>query len=317
MRSSRHPIWLAGALALACAACAPSAPPVTQDGAAAAPVADAAAVGEATGQVHRFRIGALDAAVLRDGEFVLPNDGSILAIGQHKADVDALLRGAGVETDPLRLSIQGLLVRSAAHVILFDTGYGTHDPAYGGTLMAALDEAGVDPAQVTDVFISHAHADHVGGLLDRDGQPVFTAARIRMSAPEWAALQADAERAPLVQAIASRVEVFAPGATQIVPGVSAVAVDGHTPGHSAYLVEDGDARLLFLGDTAHHHVISVQRPRWTIQFDGDAPTAEASREALLARLADEALDVSSPHFPFPGLGRVERRDDRFVWVPAP
>src|SRR5690606_5749918 len=118
------------------------------------------------------------------------------------------------------------------------------------------------------------------------------------------------------QAIAPQVETFAPGAQDIVPGVSAVAVDGHTPGHSGYLVADGDARLLYIGDSAHHHVISVQRPRWTIQFDRDPVLAEDSREAPLARLADESLMVSSPHFPFPGVGRIERRGDSFAWVPA-
>jgi len=237
-------------------------------------------------------------------------------MGEDKAEVDALLTAAGVATDPLQLSIQGLLVQGGERVILFDTGIGAAEWADGGRLLQSLQAAGVEPEQVTDVFISHLHGDHVGGLVDGDGQPVFANATVRMTAPEWEALQADEGQAALVQAIAPQVETFAPGAQDVVPGVDAVAVDGHTPGHSAYLVQDGDAKLFYLGDSAHHHVISVQRPRWTIQFDGDAPLAEDSREALLDRQADEALPVSSPHFPFPGLGRIERRDDGFVWVPA-
>ncbi|MGY1410712.1 MBL fold metallo-hydrolase [Luteimonas sp. A611] len=267
--------------------------------------------------VHRFTIGALQAAVLRDGDITLPNDGSIVAMGEPKAEVDALLAAAGESTDPLRLAIQGLLVEAGERVVLFDTGVGAAEWADGGRLLPSLRAAGFEPAQVTDVFISHAHQDHVGGLVDGDGQPAFPNATVRLSEPEWAALRADEGQAALAQAIAPQVQAFAPGVQDVVPGVSAVPVDGHTPGHSAYLIGEGDARLLYIGDSAHHHVISVQRPRWTIQFDGDAPLAEDSREALLARAADEALPVSSPHFPFPGVGRIERRDHGFAWVPAP
>lgn len=311
--SPRSLLALAGAIAIACAACAQPSSPA---GAQAVP-ADADTAPVQSPDVHPFTIGALQAVALRDGDITLPNDGSIVAMGEAKAEVDALLEAAGEPTDPLRLAIQGLLVQAGERVVLFDTGAGAAEWADGGRLLPSLREAGFEPAQVTDVFISHAHQDHVGGLVDGEGQPAFPNATVRLSAPEWAALRADEGQAALAQAIAPRVETFAPGTDDVVPGVSALAVDGHTPGHSAYLVGEGDARLLYIGDSAHHHVISVQRPRWTIQFDGNAPLAEDSREALLARAADEALPVSSPHFPFPGVGRIERRDDGFAWVPAP
>lgn len=312
--ASRHRLLaLASAIALACAACSQQPPaPAAQ---AEAPAAEA--VPDSSPDVHRFAIGAFEAAMVRDGDITLPHDGSILAVGQPRADVDALLQAEGLATDPLQLSIQGLLVTAGERVMLFDTGAGAASFADGGRFPQSLRAAGVEPAQVTDVFISHAHGDHVGGLVDGNGQPAFPNATVRLSEPEWAAMQADAGQAALVQAIASQVDTFAPGAGDVVPGVDAVAVDGHTPGHSAYLVKDGDARLLYIGDAAHHHVISVRRPRWTIQFDGDAPVAEASREALLARAADEGLAIASPHFPFPGVGRIERREDgSFAWVPA-
>lgn len=310
---------LAGAIAIACAACAPAPPPApaSMDDRPVKDEATAEATSAAASDVHRFAIGTLQAAVLRDGGITVPNDGSTIAMGQPKAEVDALLQAAGLATDPLQLSMQGLLVQAGERVLLFDTGAGAAEWADGGRLLQSLQAAGFEPAAVTDVFISHLHGDHVGGLVDGDNRPAFPNATVRMTAPEWQALQADEGQAALAQAIAPQVETFAPGAADIVPGVSAVAVDGHTPGHSAYLVEDGDARLVYIGDSAHHHVISVQRPRWTIQFDRDAPLAEDSREALLARLADESLPVASPHFPFPGVGRIERRDDGFVWVPAP
>ncbi|WP_202845140.1 MBL fold metallo-hydrolase [Luteimonas saliphila] len=305
--------FLAVALAALLAGCAESPPPP-----ATAPelsAAQAAATPAAHPDVHRFSIGQHEAMVLRDGDIRLPNDGSIVAQGVPKAETDALLDAAGQPTDTLRLDIQALLVRAGDRVVLFDTGAGNASFADAGRLPQSLQAAGVDAADVTDIVISHAHGDHVGGLLDGDGRPAFANAAIRMSAPEWEALRGDAGMAALAEAIAPRVEAFEPGA-EVLPGVTSLPVAGHTPGHSAYVIADGDQRLLYIGDSAHHHVISVQRPRWTIQFDRDAPLAEDSREALLARIADEGWTMQSPHFPFPGLGRIERREDSFAWVPA-
>ncbi|TDK23141.1 MBL fold metallo-hydrolase [Luteimonas aestuarii] len=311
MRKTR--LLLAAALATALVACADPAPPpaasVLPQGST-----DIAETQARSADAHRFNIGQYEAVVLRDGEIRLPNDGSIVAQGVPKADADALLDAAGLPTDTLELNVQALLVRAGDRVVLFDTGAGDADFADAGRLQSSLQVAGVEAAEVTDILISHAHGDHVGGLLDGDGQPAFANATVRMTAPEWQALRDDAGMAALSTAIAPRVEAFAPGA-EVLPGVTSVPVAGHTPGHTAYMIADGDARLLYIGDTAHHHVISVQRPRWTIQFDGDAPVAEDSREALLARIADENLMVSSPHFPYPGLGRIARRDDGFVYVP--
>ena len=96
--------------------------------------------------------------------------------------------------------------------------------------------------------------------------------------------------------------------------VTAVPVKGHTPGHSAYEIASGADRLLYIGDSAHHSVISVQKPDWTVEFDGDAPTAQASRRALLQRAADQNLRLYAVHFPYPGLGHVQARGDGFVWI---
>lgn len=199
-------------------------------------------------------------------------------------------------------------------VLLFDVGAGDADFADAGRLRTSLRAAGLGPEQVSDIFVSHAHGDHVGGLLDGAGQAVFESATVHLSAPEWQALQEDASNAALAAAITPRVEAFAPG-SGILPGVTAVEVEGHTPGHSAFEIVDGDARLLYIGDAAHHFAVSVQRPQWTIAFDGDAPTAEANRANLLARVADSGMTIASPHFPFPGLGHIVRRDQGFAWAP--
>ncbi|WP_374599702.1 MBL fold metallo-hydrolase [Brevundimonas sp.] len=297
------------ALALTLAACSPPAEK------AAETAATAPAAAPAFTNAFAFTIGALDAYALKDGSLSVPNNGEVLAIGEPKADVDALLTANGLPTDNLGLSIQPMLVRMGDRVVLFDTGAGGQ-MGTEGKLLTSLSAAGVQPAQVTDILISHAHGDHVGGLVNAQGQLVFANATIRMTANEWDALKADPTMAALVTAITPKVQTFAAGA-EVLPGVTAVDIQGHTPGHTGYQITSGSEGLLYIGDTMHHSVISVQRPNWTIQFDGRADVAEASRRALLERAASENLRLYAVHFPYPGLGRIERRADDFVWVAEP
>lgn len=274
--------------------------------------ATAADVTAASPDVKAFRIGTWDAFALRDGTLSFPNDGKTLAMGEPKAEVDALLTAAGLPTDQAQLSLQPLLVKMGERTVLFDAG-AAGQMGTDNKLQASLRTAGASPEQVTDILISHAHGDHVGGLVNANGALAFPNATIRMSANEWTALQGDAQMARLVAAITPRVQTFQPNA-EVVPGVTAVDVAGHTPGHSAYEIGSGPDRLLYIGDAMHHSVVSVQRPDWTIAFDGDATTAEASRRALLERVAAGNQRIYAVHFPFPGLGRIQRRDDDFVWV---
>ena len=265
--------------------------------------------------VFRFRIGALDAAALKDGDIDAANDGKTFGVGQPTEQVAALLAAAGQPSDVLHLSIQPLLVRSGTRILLFDTGAADASFARAGRLPATLRAAGVEPSQVSDVFISHRHPDHVGGLLTREGALAFPNATIHLTAPEWEALQQDRDAAALVAAITPKVAAFPPGAALLPGVVTAVPVDGHTPGHSAYEIASGDERLLYIGDSAHHFVVSVQRPEWTVQYDENAPLAQPSRRALLQRAADDNLRIYAVHFPFPGLGHINPQGDSFVWQP--
>ena len=287
--------------------------PQTAATATPAPPASEATQAASHPDVFRFRIGALEAAALKDGDIDAANDGKTFGVGQPTDQVGAVLTAAGQPADVLHLSIQPLLVRSGTRILLFDTGAADASFARAGRLPASLRAAGVEPEQVTDVFLSHRHPDHAGGLLTREDKPAFPNATIHLAAPEWQALQDDRDAAPLVAAIAPKVAAFQPGAVLLPGVVTAVAMDGHTPGHSAYEIASGDERLLYIGDSAHHFVVSVQRPEWTVQYDANAPLAQTRRRALLQRAADDDLRVYAVHFPFPGLGRIRTREDSFVW----
>lgn len=271
---------------------------------------------------YRFTIGDFAATALLDGTLTVPNDGKVFAVDRSPEEVAALLTAASLPSDSLTLSCQPLLVKSADRVLLFDTGAGTNFGPGLGALPDSMAAAGIDAADVTDIFISHSHGDHIGGLVSAAGALVFPNATIHVSSPEWEFIQGmptdSAERAAqlaaFIDAVTPKIAAFEPGA-DIVPGVvGAVEIQGHTPGHSGYLITSGEESLLYIGDAMHHSVVSVQEPDWTIAFDGDAPTAEASRGALLSRSAESGQRIYAVHFPFPGLGTIERGDSGFAWV---
>ncbi|WP_231639232.1 MBL fold metallo-hydrolase [Sphingomonas profundi] len=287
---------VAGALALMMAAAAP--------GVAAPAVAPAAAT--------PFRLGALRLVALRDASNPVPNDGSVFGKDQGPAAVAGVLKAAGAATDTIALSVDCLLVTLPGRVVLIDTGLG---PKAGGALLASLAVAGVRPGAVTDVLITHSHFDHVGGLLAADGTPAFPNATIRMSAPEWAFMQSQDRGKAIAAAIRDKVQPFAPGA-QLMPGIRAVALPGHTPGHSGYEIASGASRLIDIGDSAHSAIVSLAEPDWTITYDTDSAAGKAQRRAILTRLAASHEPVFAPHFPFPGVGTVVAKGDGFAWKPG-
>ena len=268
------------------------------------------------GRAEKLTIGNLEAYALVDGHLELPNDGKVLGVGQPTSATADVLAAAGLPRDTIRLDIQCLLVKSGGKVILFDTGLGKFAEGNNGHLTKSLALAGVQPEAVTDIFISHTHSDHVGGLVTKTGALAFPSATIHLSAPEWASLQAeqDKDAQALVNSIAAKVAAFEPG-TQVLPEVKAVDTRGHTPGHSSYLIGTGADAVFYIGDLAHHHVISVQRPAWSIQFDADRPAAEAMRQQTLAKLASDGTRVFAVHFPFPGVGNVVAQGDGQAWKP--
>lgn len=259
--------------------------------------------------VHPFAIGTLQAVALKDGDLTLDNAAGSSPWSDTAGVAEALRPTGDVK---IHLSIQPLLIRGDDKVVLIDTGAGG-GMGTANKLPASLAAAGVQPAQVTDILISHGHGDHVGGLVS-NGVLAFPNATIRMSAAEWTALQADAQLAALIPIITPRVEAFEPGA-QVTPSITAVALQGHTAGHTGYEIVSGQDRLLYLGDALHSSIISVERPEYVNQWDFDSDAAIATRLAVLGRGATQSLRVYGVHFPYPGLGKFQRRADGFIWVP--
>jgi glyoxylase-like metal-dependent hydrolase (beta-lactamase superfamily II) len=260
----------------------------------------------------KFNIGKLTAYALHDADFAAANDGSVFAPDGTTEDVAKVLKAAGAPSDVIALSVNALLVKMKGHVVLIDTGLG---PKAHGVLMQSLKEAGMSAGDVTDVLITHVHGDHIGGLATADGMPAFPKAKVRMSNAEWVFMQSQSDLAPLVKTISAQVQTFEPGAL-VAPGITAVAIKGHTPGHMGYEIVSGDDRILDIGDSAHSSIVSLVRPDWAMGFDSDRAVAKKSREALLSDLSKSHERVFSPHFPYPGVGMVESEGNHFRWQPT-
>ena len=284
----------------------------------AAGIVTAAGVAAATGPIAappaatKFNIGKLTAFALHDSDFAVDNDGSVFAIDGTTDEVAKLLKAAGAPPDVIRLSVNVLLVKLKDHVVLIDTGLG---PKAQGVLMQSLRKAGASAGDITDILITHVHGDHVGGLATADGTPAFPKAKVRMSSAEWVFMQSQSDLAPLVKTISAQVQTFEPG-TVVAPGITAVAINGHTPGHMGYEIVNGEDRILDIGDAAHSSIVSLVRPDWAMGFDGDRAVAKASREKLLSDLSKSHERIFSPHFPYPGVGTVESEGIHYRWQPT-
>ena len=202
-----------------------------------------------------------------------------------------------------------------------------------GRFAEALEQAGIVPADVEVVLVSHVHPDHVGGLFDEADQPLFPNASYFVSREEvvfWQDAATDLSGTLMpppmrdgVIATARRFLARAEGRIRLfdagdapVDGVQSVPLPGHTPGQVGFLFEGGDEQLFYTADAVGHPLVSMRRPEWRFAFDADASVAVATRKSLAARLVETGWYSFTPHFPWPSYGRVARSGDEVVWTPG-
>jgi glyoxylase-like metal-dependent hydrolase (beta-lactamase superfamily II) len=291
-------------------------------GAAAAP--DAAAPAPAS---FRLALGAHELIVLSDGHLVVPT--AMLARNVGGSELAAYLASVGFGRERVHFHINVALIRAGDEHILIDAGSGgTWEPT-AGRLVDSLEAAGIAPAAIGKVVITHAHPDHLWGLIDElDNSLRFPRAEYLVAAREWefwtgkeaARLQGPVEGIAagakrVFKAIEERTTRIRPG-SEILPGIVALDTAGHTPGHISLLLTAGSNTLLVTGDAVQNNHIALAHPNWQPGADMDGIQAAASRRQLLDLAANDRLQVLSYHMPFPGLGRVERDGPAFSWTAA-
>ncbi len=202
------------------------------------------------------------------------------------AEVEASLAAAFLPPGILQINFTALLVNTGRKLVLIDTGTAGQIVDSAGTLLDNLAVAGIKPAAIDTILISHFHPDHINGLKDRDGRKIFPNAEIAVPDAEWAYWMNEANMtgaSPTVRKyflnarrifrdLASEVKRFTPG-SEVAPGITAIAAPGHTPGHVAFAVASGNQSMLVLADTARNPELFVRHPEWQPSFDMDGLVA--------------------------------------------
>lgn len=277
---------------------------------------------------YRMAVGDMEVTALYDGYIDL--DTKLLS-DTTPAEVQSLLARIFVSGEKVQTAVNTFLVNVGGKLVLVDTGTAK---AFGPTLGFVADNlraAGYRPEQVDLVLLTHLHPDHVNGLLDAEGKPLFPNAQIRVAQAEsdfWLS-EAQATKAPegrrpmfqMAQKAAAPYQAhgqWAPfsGEVELAPGIRSVAAPGHTVGHTAYLLESKGERLLIIGDTVHSYAVQFAKPDVTIEFDTDKKQAAATRKKLFAWAAQDKLAVAGMHLPFPGLGHIRSEGKAYAWVPV-
>jgi glyoxylase-like metal-dependent hydrolase (beta-lactamase superfamily II) len=218
-------------------------------------------------------------------------------------------------------------VQTPEQTVLIDTACGPNMAPTAGRMMANLQAAGITPDDIDVVLLTHLHRDHVGGLLDADGRVAFPRAKLLMPEAEavyWldegAAAAAPEDKRPAFTMAQQSTAPYGAAmqtftAEEPLPGIKAVPLPGHTPGHTGYEMGAGDDRLLIWGDICHAPDVQTRRPEAAVIFDVDQPLAIATRRAILARAADERLLIAGMHMHFPAFVRIAREGDGYAVRP--
>ena len=288
---------------------------------AAAPLAGTNAPG-----FHRIMLGDFEVTALSDGTVDLPIDKLL----KQPADLTTKELARNFQTVPTETSVNGFLINTGSKLILVDTGAGGLFGPTLGKLVANLKASGYQPEQVDEIYLTHLHPDHVGGLA-ANSQLVFPNAVVRADQRDtdfWLS-QANQDKAPADSkgffqgavaslspyAAAQHLKPFS-GDTELAPGVRATSTYGHTPGHTIYTVESKGKKLVLLGDLIHVQAVQFDHPEVTIGFDSDTKAAAAARAKVFQAVTKDGALVGVSHLSFPALGHLRSNGKGYQWVPV-
>lgn len=305
-----YPSLLATALAAACLA---------GPAWAGAPMAKTPAPGWS-----RLMLGQFEITPLSDGTVDLPVD-QLLAQDKKKT-LDTLAK-AHLKA-PLETSANAYLINTGSKLVMIDGGAGSFFGPTLGRLAANIKAAGYQPEQIDEIYITHFHGDHVGGLVN-GAQMVFPNATVRASKKEadyWLS-QANMDKAKGKDGFKAAMAAVNPyvkagkfkpfeGDVELVPGVRAQAAPGHTPGHTTYLVESGGQKLHLVGDLIHVAAVQMENPAVTIEFDSDQKAAAAPRKKAFDAAAKGGYLIGGAHLQFPGMGYLALDGKGYRFIPV-
>ncbi len=271
------------------------------------------------------QIGDFTLTSLSDGALTLPR--SLVLAGIPEDELASVIEQYGFEeivTNPCNVT----LLQTADRNILFDAGSGPEFMSSAGFLTDTLASIGLETDDITDVVFTHAHPDHLWGVVDDFDDLLFQNAAYMIGKTEWdywtdpnTVDTIGDERTTFAVGAARRLERIADNTTffedgaEILPGVAARATFGHTPGHMSFEVRQGSDALMIVGDCIGNAHVAFDHPAWPAGSDQDQDTGIATRTALLDQLASEQMQILGFHLPGTGIGRVEKSGSAYLFVP--
>jgi glyoxylase-like metal-dependent hydrolase (beta-lactamase superfamily II) len=276
--------------------------------------------------LYRFGLSEFEVTTILDGAIQLDGPQPIFGNNASAEDVAALAAENFLPIGRMEIAFTVTVVNTGDQVILFDSGNGVGRRPNAGRLLELLGSAGMEPGQVDVVVMTHFHPDHIGGLIE-DGGSAFPNASYVMAAGEydfWSNpdLLTHEKMGKNATQVQGNVVPHAPktrfikDGDSVVSGITAVASNGHTPGHVSYHLESGGKRLMVLGDVCNHYVMSLQRPDWHVVFDMDKEMAVAARKNVLGMIAADKIPFIGYHMPPPAVGYLEPKGEGFRFVPV-
>ena len=275
----------------------------------------------------KFKIGDIEVTTLYDGHWDKPHDPGFI----RNASLDetkAALRAAGRTDDKVQIPFTVTVAKTPDRTIMFDAGTGGQMAPTAGRLSANMKAAGISPAEIDTIIVTHFHPDHIFGLMEKDtNAQVFPKTEIIVPDPEFTFWTDESRTAALDeyrQGLAERVRATLPGWSnvsritgeeEVAPGITAIPAHGHTAGHTVFAITSGDDQLMVMGDTSNIPALFVRNPGWHAVFDADPEAAEASRRRVFDRAISDKAVVTGYHFGMPGAGRIEKDGTGYAFVP--
>jgi len=275
--------------------------------------------------IHRYKVGSAECIALYDGVWEKAHDPTFFKNASVE-DTKRALAAGGLRTDFVTIPIMALVIKLNGKIVMCDAGGGGQVQAFNpnsvfvsGKLQGNLKAAGIEPAKIDTILISHFHPDHIFGLLKaKTNKPVFPNAEIIVPAAEykwWTDPSLIARLPTARQALGRRIQAVIPnwknvlpveGEDEVVPGIRFVKAPGHTAGHTAFHLSSGNDQLLISNDLAYVPALVAAHPNWHGAYDQDAAVATSTRRKLLDRVIADKMMICGTHFPWPGLGRIAR-----------
>lgn len=279
----------------------------------------------------KLRLGKLEMLVVTDGHIYIHPPQPIFAPGIDKKKVKAAMIDNFMPDDAVDAAINVLVIKKEKRIIIIDTGSGSIIGDQAGRFLKNLNLAGIQAHEITDVFITHLHGDHIGGILDSDGL-TFKNAKYYLSQLEykfWMSKNPDFSQSKnegsnaesialarnIISAINDKLTLYSFGET-ILDCIKTELAEGHTPGHPVLTIFSQDQSMRHIVDTVHTTLL-ISNPEWGTQWDIDFHKGVSTRKRLLEeQVVSKGLTMSC-HLPWPGLGYITKNGNGYNWVQMP